>query len=118
MIPEHGKSFPDQFFPKRFGTQTQTNPTQFQLLGMLIAQVGRGKKGYMIYIYINNLNGGKVDLQVSKHIKGWKIKFISITHIKGLRHSDGKLRWMTRQSAKDNGNGDKGYGRSGDRVTD
>ena len=66
----------------------------------------------------NNLNGGISDLQVSKHIKGWKIKFISIKHIKGLRHSDGKLRRMTRQSAKDNGNGDKGCGRSGDKVTD
>ena len=55
-------------------------------------------------------------MQVSKHIKGWKIKFISIKHIKGLRHSDGKLRRMTRQSAKDNGNGDKGCGRSGDKV--
>ena len=57
-------------------------------------------------------------MQVSKHIKGWKIKFTSIKHIKGLRHSDGKLRRMTSQSAKDNGNGDKGCGRSGDKVTD
>ena len=75
-------------------------------------------KSIVMSSYVNILNGGKVDLQVSKHIKGWKIKFISIKHIKGLRHSDGKLRRMTRQSAKDNGNGDKGCGRSGDKVPD
>ena len=72
----------------------------------------------MIYIYVNILNGGKSDLQVSKHIKAWKIKLTRIKHIKGLRHSDGKLRRMTKQSANDNGNGDKGCGRSRDKVTD
>ena len=73
MIPEHGKSFPDQFFSKKIWNPNPNQSNPIPVTGYAHCSSRQGQKGLH-------------DLYIYKQFKRWKSRFASIKTHKGMEN--------------------------------